>query len=908
MPNREELRLTATKNGEAEWRAWGPYLSERQWGTVREDYSPDGDAWNYLPHDHARSRTYRRGEDGLAGISDDKQQLCFTLALWNENDAIIKERLFGLTNEEGNHGEDVKEYYFYLDSTPTHAYMKYLYKYPQGAFPYQELLEVSQKRSRTEPEYELIDTGVFDENRYFDVYVEYAKASEDDILIKISAVNRGAETAKLRVLPTLWFRKTWHGAQASTPRPSLSGTEFVSAHHHELGEFRFFCEGAEELLYTENETNHVRLFNGNNKTPYVKDGINDYIVHGKPTVNPEQSGTKMAAHYNRSIAPGATETIRLRLSKGDTLTNATAFGPEFEQLFATRISDADTYYEAMLPDHVDEDTNNVMRQALAGMLWTKQYYEYSVQRWLDERKHLGLPPRNGDWGHMLNRDIISMPDKWEYPWYATWDLGFHVVALVLIDPDFAKDQLMLFLSERYMHPNGQLPAYEWNFSDVNPPVHPFAVLSVYLIDQQRHNGVGDTEFLATAYERLKLNFNWWLEYKDPSGKGLFEGGFLGLDNIGVFDRSKALPTGGNLEQSDGTFWMVLYAQQMLRMALELSLSDPDRYEEDILGFLEHFIKIASAMDRHGEFEDEMWDTEDGFFYDVLRYPDGKGTRLKVRSLVGLLPLCANNIIEQSQLDQLPHIKERCLALIKDLESISQNVACPQTKGLEGRHLLSIVNEDKLRLMLTRMLDENEFLSPYGIRSLSKHHEKTPYTFHWDGEEHSVNYLPGESDTGMFGGNSNWRGPIWMPTNFLILRALANFYAYYGDAFKIECPTGSGNLMTLHEVSVELSKRLTHLFLKDDKGRRAVYGKTELFQSDPHWRDHILFYEYFHADNGAGIGASHQTGWTGIIATIMNMMHTVDASSVSQDGLNAYIGTIAATSKGKLHEHLKQPND
>ncbi|CAA6677306.1 MULTISPECIES: MGH1-like glycoside hydrolase domain-containing protein [unclassified Lentimonas] len=900
MQNEEQKRLTESTNKQVAWKKWGPYLSERQWGTVREDYSAEGNAWDYFPHDQARSRAYRRGEDGLAGISDDQQQLCFALALWNENDSILKERLFGLTNEQGNHGEDVKEYYFYLDSTPTHSYMKYLYKYPQAAYPYKQLLEKGQQRSRLEPEYELLDTGIFDEDRYFDVTVEYAKAGDEDLLIKISAVNRGPESAKLRLLPTLWFRKTWHKAQTPQPRPYLCGSEFVTAHHPKLGEFHLFCEHADELLYTENETNHALLFNGTNKTPYVKDGINDTIVSGSATTNPEHFGTKVAAHYRKEIAPGATETIRLRLSKGQVIQQDNAFNEDFEATFAARIQEADAFYDNMIPDSTPAAERQITRQAIAGMMWTKQYYEYNVQRWIDERSHLGLPPRNSDWGHMVNCDIISMPDKWEYPWYATWDLGFHTIALVLADPAFAKEQLMLFMSDRYMHPNGQLPAYEWNFSDVNPPVHPFAVLTVYMIDKQQHGGAGDTEFLEAAFKELERNFQWWVDHKDPSGKGLFDGGFLGLDNIGVFDRSSALPTGGKLEQSDSTFWMVLYSQYMLRMAIELTNSS-EHYEAQVLKYYDHFLRIASGMDRVGTFDDEMWDSVDGFFYDVLRYPDGHGTRLKVRSLVGLLPMCANSVIDSDILAHLPQLQQHCREVYERHAATAQNVACPQTEGINGRHLLAITDETKLRQILSRMLDENEFLSPYGIRSLSKHHQEHPYTFDWDGQTHSVSYLPGESDSGMFGGNSNWRGPIWMPTNFLIIRALSNFYAYYGDDFKIECPTGSGNRMTLYEVSSELCHRLTNIFLRNDEGKRPVYGESDKFQNDPHWRDHILFYEYFHADNGTGIGASHQTGWTGMIATIITLMQTIDADLISSQGTGGIADQMAKVSTGTVNK-------
>ncbi|GAB4454905.1 MAG: glucosidase [Anaerolineae bacterium] len=875
--NAEKSRLQETHEKGIPWKKWGPYLSERQWGTVREDYSDNGDAWAYFSHDEARSRAYRWGEDGLGGISDDHQQLCFALALWNEQDPILKERLFGLTNSEGNHGEDVKEYYYYLDSTPTHSYMKYLYKYPQRAYPYADLVKTSQSRSRTDYEYELLNTGIFDDDRYFDVFVEYAKAAPEDILITINVVNRGPLTAPLHLLPTLWFRNTWQKGEA---RPQLrqvkgqSGASVIEAQHPELGSTFLVCQPA-SLLFTENDTNQQRLFGQPNPSPYVKDGINNFVVEGQvEAVNPDQTGTKAAAYYQLSVPAGETVTVKLRLTNQRPAASGTPFGPGFDQMLATRRSEADAFYEDVTPDTLDTDHARVLRQALAGMLWTKQYYYFDLDKWLDEHNANPLlggqrQIRNRQWYHMFNDDIISMPDKWEYPWYAAWDLAFHTVALNMVDPYFAREQLQLMLSEVYLHPSGQIPAYEWNFGDVNPPVHAWATLFNYSVGRMLHQP-DDLQFLKTTYKKLLLNFTWWVNRKDPGGRNVFEGGFLGLDNIGVFDRSSALPTGGHLEQADGTAWMALFCQNMLEISLELAAADPT-YEDMVVKFLDHFLYIAAAMDRIGNNDDELWDEEDGFFYDVLRLPDGSAQRLKVRSMVGLLPLCATTVISGEVVTRFPRIMQRIVQRFEKQPELVVNVHDPREAGYADRRLLAVVNETKLRRILARMLDEEEFLSPYGIRALSKYHAEHPYVFNANGQEFKVEYLPAESDSGMFGGNSNWRGPIWFPVNALIVRALLQFYQYYGDEFTVECPTGSGQQMTLFEVSQEIMHRLTSIFLRDDSGRRPVFGGAEKFQSDPHWRDHLLFYEYFHGDNGAGLGASHQTGWTGLVARFVQLL-------------------------------------
>ena len=883
----EQKRLNQARETGVPWKKWGPYLSERQWGTVREDYSRDGNAWDYFSHDQSRSRAYRWGEDGLAGISDDKQQLCFAVALWNGRDPILKERLFGLTNSEGNHGEDVKEYYFYLDSTPTHSYMKYLYKYPQREFPYRDLVETNRRRSREELEYELLDTGIFDDDRYFDVFVEYAKESPEDLAIRISVHNRGPEDADIYVLPTLWFRNTWSWEGTSKPAlRQLNGGEKIFASHPDLGDRTLYCEGNPELLFTENESNAERLWGESNPSRYVKDAFHEYLVSGKTeAVNPSKIGTKAAALYVLRVPKGGSEVIRLRMTSKIGLD---AFG-KFDQVFDARIADANEFYDRITPRSLTEDERRVHRQALAGMLWSKQYYYFDLDRWLYEHEahplmgenHRGI--RNREWFHMLNSDIISMPDKWEYPWYAAWDLAFHTLALSLVDFDFAKDQLLLMLRTLYSHPNGQLPAYEWNFSDVNPPVHAWATL--FLFNIERNLGRADVRFLERSFQGLMLNFNWWINRKDPAGKNVFAGGFLGLDNIGVFDRSAKLPTGGYLDQADGTAWMAFYCQNMLEIALILMDYDP-MYEDVAFRFLEHFLWITYAMDRIGDNHDEMWDTKDGFFYDLLHLPNGHSMRLKVRSMVGLLPLCASTVLEPSGvLARHPRLVELIELFKKRHPELLKHVAAADSKfiGHADRRLLSVCNTQKMERVLAYLLDENEFFGPYGIRSLSRYHVDHPFTFHLDGQEFKVEYLPAESNTGMFGGNSNWRGPVWMPVNGLLIRALLNLYQFYGDDFKVQCPTGSGNYMTLFEVAKEIGNRLSSIFLRDSTGKRPVYGGTKKFQEDPHWRDYILFYEYFHADNGAGLGASHQTGWTGIVARTLDLFARLQASDALQMG-------------------------
>ncbi len=901
MKTAEHVRLEEAREQKVHWKKWGPYLSERQWGTVREDYSENGDAWNFFTHDQARSRAYRWGEDGLAGISDDKQHLCFALALWNGKDPILKERLFGLTNSEGNHGEDVKEYYFYLDSTPTHSYMKYLYKYPQAAYPYADLVETNRRRSRNELEYELLDTGVFKDDRYFDVFVEYAKGGAEDILVRITAANRGPDAAELHLLPTLWFRNDWSRWIAESNRAArkpileqiggAAGTSQVAVTHPILGELVLSCEGEVPLLFTENETNHELLFPGQkNESSYVKDGVHAYVVHGKRgAVNPGKQGTKVAAHYKVQVGPGQSEVICLRLSGRSAGRESERFGKEFGEIFASRLREADEFYESITPPSVSEDAANVMRQALAGMLWSKQFFFFDGDNWLDEHHsnplHTGYRhSRNSDWFHMLNEDVISMPDKWEYPWYAAWDLAFHTLPLSMVDPDFSKDQMNLMLHGAYLHPSGQMPAYEWNFSDVNPPVHAFATLFLHRTEQALR-GDTDFDFLRATFHKLLLNFTWWVNRKDRFGKNVFEGGFLGLDNIGVFDRSAPLPTGGYLEQADGTAWMALFTQNMLELAVELAAQDPI-YEDMTLKFGDHFHYIASAMNQSGP--QGMWDEEDGFYYDLLRLPDGSARRLKVRSMVGLLPLCATTVIEKWQRERVPRVMARHAERLRRIPELSQTIhpTGPGHFGVAERGIMALVNPERLRRILTKMLDEGEFLSPYGIRSLSRFHEKHPYVLRVQGQEYRVDYLPAESNTGMFGGNSNWRGPVWMPVNVLIIRALLNFYAYYGDNFKIECPTGSGKGMNLFEVSKEIADRLTRIFTRDHHGRRPVYGGTEKFQTDPHWRDHILFYEYFHGDNGAGLGASHQTGWTGLVAKLIELYGLLDPERVLAVGKEA----------------------
>jgi hypothetical protein len=900
--NIEQQRLDAARDPKTPWKKWGPYLSERQWGTVREDYSDNGNAWDYFSHDQARSRAYHWGEDGLAGISDDHQRLCFALALWNGKDPIIKERLFGLTNSEGNHGEDVKEYYFYLDSTPTHSYLKYLYKYPQAAYPYDQIVRTNRNRSRNEFEYELLHTGVFDQNRYFDVFVEYAKESPEDILIQISVHNRGPEAAEIHVLPTLWFRNRWSWGQ-DNPRPILAALPGhpggIRASEAHLGERYLYCDREAVLLFTENETNAKKLFGGENRTPYVKDAINNYIVKGQTkAVNPEQVGTKGTAHYRVTVPAGQCEVVRLRLSDVSPEQLAKtygrgsgAFGKHFDEVLQSRREEADEFYASVIPRSLDADAANVMRQALAGMLWSKQFYYFDLNRWLEERgsdpySPSSRPsPRNGQWHHMYTADVISMPDKWEYPWFAAWDLAFHVLPLTLVDVDFGKQQLNLMLRESYLHPNGQIPAYEWNFSDVNPPVHPWSTIFTYRLEKTK-TGKGDVEWLERSFQKLLLNFTWWLNRKDRSGKNTFEGGFLGLDNIGVFDRSSPLPTGGYLEQADGTAWMTLFSLNMLEIATELAMHKP-AYADMALKFVHHFVSIASAT-IHAGGDTGMWDEEDGFFYDVLQLPNGKAQRLKVRSMVGLLPLCAVTIFEGTFREKFPDMMQRFRDFLQARPELRTFIHDPSKDGVLGRRLGAILDETKLRRVLTKMLDEKEFLSPYGIRALSRFHAEHPFVFNVGGEEFRVPYLPGESDTGMFGGNSNWRGPIWMPVNALILRALLQYFAYYGNNFLIECPTGSGNKMNLYQVAENLAQRLTNIFLKDKQGHRPVNGGEKKFQDDPHWCDCLQFYEYFHGDNGAGLGANHQTGWTGVIARAMHLFATTNDEQVLELGKMAAV--------------------
>ena len=885
----EEQRLEESRQRSVHWKRWGPYLSERQWGTVREDYSPGGSAWDYLPHDHARFRAYRWGEDGLAGICDRHQLICLALALWNGRDPILKERLFGLTGSEGNHGEDVKEYYFYLDSTPTHSYMKFLYKYPQSEFPYARLVEENRHRSRNECEFELMDTGVFDGDHYFDVFVEYAKASPEDILVRISACNRGPETAELHLMPTVWFRNTW-AWKDGTERPLLTNaTKGESAAVIEASQARYgkrwlICEGAPELLFTENETNNKRLFGVDNRSRYVKDGINDYVVHGsRDAVNPAGTGTKAAALYRKQIEPGDDATIRLRFTDKEptvlrrsaptiVLSGAQPFGKAFNEIFSKRVAEADEFYAGRAGQASDPDAAAVQRQAFAGLLWSKQFYHYDVNAWIEGDPSGPAPPkerkrgRNHEWNHLYNEDVISMPDKWEYPWYASWDLAFHCVTLALIDPDFAKEQLLLFLREWYMHPNGQLPAYEWALGDVNPPVHAWAAWRVYKIER-RIRGHADRAFLARIFQKLMLNFTWWINRKDAEGMNVFQGGFLGLDNIGVFDRSAPLPTGGHIEQSDGTSWMGMYCLNMLAIALELAKED-GTYEDVASKFFEHFVYIADAMNNRGGHGIDLWDQEDGFYYDVLHLPDGSHYKLKVRSMVGLIPLFAVETLEPEIVDALPAFKKRMLWFTENRPQFRDNVTVAPNRGGNARRLLSIVNAERLPRVLRFLLDENEFLSSFGIRALSRFHRDHPYILEVGGSNYRVDYQPAESNSGLFGGNSNWRGPIWFPLNYLLIESLQKFDHFFANNIKVACPFGSGRTVNLREVGADISRRLIRIFLRDESGRRPVYGGLDKFQRDPHWRNLIQFHEYFHGDNGAGIGASHQTGWTSLVAKLI----------------------------------------
>lgn len=875
--SKERERLEQHRNHEQDWKRWGPYLSERAWGTVREDYSAGGDAWSYFPHEHARSRAYRWNEDGLAGFCDRQQHLCLALTLWNGCDPILKERFFGLTNPQGNHGEDVKEYYFYLDNTPTHSYQQMLYKYPQAAFPYDDLVAENGRRGRDDFEYELLDTGVFNENRYFDVFIEYAKAAEEDILAQFTVVNRGPETATCHLLPTLWFRNTWSwgyeaGPKGEVPtRPRLEHLDgmTVRAEHPAAGTYSLYAEDAADWLFTDNETNAEYLFGTENESPYVKDAFHRYLISGDTeAVNPEKFGTKVAALYKLELKPGESKAVRLRLSKDE---QARPF-EDFADVLATRKLEADSFYTAIQKATLSEDERRVQRQALAGMLWGKQFYYYDVLQWLRGDPGTVTPPRsrwtgrNSDWEHLTNFDVISMPDSWEYPWYAAWDLAFHCIPLALVDADFAKRQLTLITREWYLHPNGQMPAYEWNFSDVNPPVHAWAAWRVYQMDAAQR-GEPDRPFLEGMFHKLLLNFTWWVNRKDSDGNNIFQGGFLGLDNIGVFDRSKPLPNGQYLSQADATSWMAAFCLTMLRMALELAKEEPV-YQDSASKFFEHFLRIADAMNRMGHDHYSLWDELDGFFYDALHYADGRVVPLKVRSLVGLLPLCAVEVLEPGMLERMPVFEHRMRWFLSNRPLLSQTIVACELPNAEDRRLLSLLTPDRLRRVLSKLLDESEFLSDYGVRSVSKYHEAKPYTLWLDGQDYSVHYEPAESRSGLFGGNSNWRGPIWFPINYLLLESLQRFHDYYGESFKVECPTSSGQMLTLAEVATELSRRLTRLFLRDEQEKRPIYGGVEIFQQDPQWRDYLLFNEYFHGDNGAGLGASHQTGWTGLVANLL----------------------------------------
>ncbi len=879
LETEEGKRLLEDRDKQKHWKRWGPYLSERQWGTVREDYSSDGDAWGSFPFDHAQSRAYRWGEDGLGGISDNHQRLCFALALWNGKDSLLKERLFGLTNPQGNHGEDVKEYYFYLDSSPTHSYMKFLYKYPQLKFPYEQLVSENQKRSRADPEYELLDTVLFDENKYFDVTVEYAKSNPEDILIKITITNQGPEEAEIFLLPTLWFRNTWSWNETDE-KPSLiqknraNSISEVEASHPSLGRRWFYSENPENLLFTENETNFQRLYGINNNSLYTKDGINDYIVNShKESINHEKRGTKLAVLYKRTITSKSNFIVRLRLTNQllDISNPTLVFGHGFEEIFEQRMRETDDYYNSFIPTSSDEDLKNIQRQAFAGMLWTKQYYHYIVQTWLKGDKDSKPPPerfhgRNSDWVHLYTDDILSMPDKWEYPWFASWDTAFHLIPLVMVDPEFAKKQLLLLTREWYMHPNGQIPAYEWNFEDVNPPVHAWAAWRIFRIETEMY-GKKDRIFLERVFQKLLLNFTWWVNKKDRDGKSVFQGGFLGLDNIGVFDRSgrhleEDIPY-SSLDQADGTAWMGMYCLNMLRISLELA-QENKVYEDIASKFFEHFLYIANAMNDVG-----LWDEKDGFYYDTIHFPNQEHESLKVRSMVGLIPLFGVEIIDRSLIENLPDFKRRMEWFIENRPDLAKNIICQS--GESTQHIFSLVKKAQLTGILKRLLDENEFLSQYGIRALSKFHQESPYVFQVGNHSHSVSYEPGESLSGMFGGNSNWRGPIWFPVNFLIIESLKKFSHYFRDSMKIEYPTNSGNYLTLGEVSQKISSRLSKIFQRNNSGKRPVYGQTDKFQFDSAWRNLILFYEYFHGEDGSGIGASHQTGWTGLIAILIQQL-------------------------------------
>jgi hypothetical protein len=868
----EQDRLRQANQGLARWRLWGPYVSERQWGTVREDYSADGDAWRYFPFEEAHLRTYRWGEDGLAGYSDSHSRLCFGLALWNGRDRILKERLYGLTNEQGNHGEDVKELYYYLDATPTHSYLKMLYKYPQTEFPYDRLKEVNRQRSRREPEYELLDTGLFDGDRYFDIFVEYAKATPHDILMRITACNRGPEPSMLHILPQAWFRNTWTWDVEST-RPLMMGADdTIEAHHPTLGSYTIYCDQPLELLFTENESNVPKLYGTSDGGEFYKDAFHDYLIAGRrEAVNPKLNGTKAAVHFPRVIEAGGSTTIRLRWSNEPL---KRPFG-DFDDVFEKRIKEANDFYARLQHDIKDDDAKNIQRQAFAGMIWSKQYYHYNVREWLNGDPGQPPPPverkrgRNSDWLHLNNADVISMPDKWEYPWYASWDTAFHCIPLSLIDAEFAKEQLVLMNREWYMHPNGQLPAYEWKFDDVNPPVHGWAAWRVFQIDRKQRGDCGDIAFLERVFHKLLLNFTWWVNRKDAHGHNIFQGGFLGLDNIGLFDRSKPLPTGGYINQADGTSWMAMYSLNLMRIALELALHNPV-YQDIATKFFEHFLAIAEAMTNMGGHTTGigLWDEQDRFYYDELILPDDQIIKLRVRSMVGLIPLFAVETLEPELLKRLPDFARRLEWVMKHRPELAALVSRWEEPGRGERRLLSLLRGHRMKRVLARMLDETEFLSNYGVRALSRYHYEHPYQYTFDGTTLSVDYEPGESEIPIFGGNSNWRGPIWMPVNYLIIESLQKFHHYYGDDFKVECPARSGNMLTIQQVADELSKRLGKLFLRDDQGRRAIFGNCAKRQTDPHFKDYVPFYEYFHGDSGRGCGAEHQTGWTGLIAKLL----------------------------------------
>ncbi|MEJ7767482.1 MAG: glucosidase [Chitinophagaceae bacterium] len=865
----EKLRLQQQKEGKSKWKKWGPYVSDRQWGTVREDYSANGQPWEYFTHDMARSKAYRWGEDGIAGISDENQLLCFAVAFWNKKDPIVKERFFGLAGNEGNHGEDVKELYYYLDATPTHSYMKMLYKYPQEAFPYASLVEENLKRDKFQPEFELIDTGIYNEDKYFDVFVEYAKATEEDILIKITVHNRGDEDAALHVLPQLWFRNTWSwGNDDYKPQMKCSEEGDVLVNHEALGHLTLHLDKKVSILFCDNETNFNALYGTAGKTSFTKDGINRFLVNGdEKAINADAHGTKVAANYDLIVKGKDSLTIRLRLNAG----NAEPF-EDYEKVFQSRIDETNEFYQTLQDKIQTDEEKMIQRQAFAGMIWSKQFYYYDIHQWLKGDPEQPAPPssrkngRNREWLHMNNADIISMPDKWEYPWYAAWDLAFHCIPFALIDPDFAKSQLLLLTKEWYMHPNGQLPAYEWSFSDANPPVHAWATWRVYKIDQ-KNNGEGDVPFLESVYHKLLLNFTWWVNRKDAGGDNIFQGGFLGLDNIGVFDRSAPLPSGGHIEQADATSWMAMFSLNMMRIALELSRTNPV-YQNMATKFFEHFLYIAGAMSNMGNTAFGLWDDDDEFYYDVLKLENDGSVKLKVRSMVGLIPLFAVEVLDQRLLDEAPEFAKRLRWFLQSRPDLANLVSRWEDKNDGEQHLLSLLRGHRMKEILERMLDENEFLSEFGIRSLSKAHEKDPYEFDLNGAKFVIDYSPGESTIGMFGGNSNWRGPVWIPLNYLIIESLQRFHSYYGDDFKIECPKGSGQYISLNEVACYLTKRLSNLFLKDSSGRRPFNGNCEKLQNDPNFSNYILFYEHFHGDDGRGVGASHQTGWTGLIAKLL----------------------------------------